>query len=532
MIIEFLALIFNREQNSLIAIPDNYSPELKYHTSWVTVCPAQTIDEREFDKEFSFSNGSLFVKNMQDESLPPDECKNPQKLSMAWFKETVEFGYEIYVEESKGFVPSHYESYESTKYLLEIKSSSWTKFFQHLIEMSKTEEEVILQLDESKPIMEFIWIPLFKVWFKANRLRKIEYQIRKDNINPMPTCQNYNLGEELFFHADIDSFYKEESQEKAFNGLQLKLGLQKAECEAEFDCLEKWSLIPTDQFQFGSSSPLICSNITTVPIWRSTVKKILEKLDRYLYALTQVSGKSLRIVAGVSGVLALPRSRSLKGLLALLDNYVYFKHQKFTIRAPHRIYKIVKYKTNDCDSSLDSSVCWHGVLIVIENSPFFQEKNRICEDRTEILKWTEIKYETSSSDVGAKPSKYIYACKINQKSIEGVGLTYKFDVIVGEFSLSMFSEEQREEIDRLSKKRRNEQLVLKLAVNEVLERPVIDDEDFDLKVDKDDQTINDENPTDKDDSPEPEREDHGNPTESDGSSESEGEDQSNRKKND
>ena len=67
----------------------------------------------------------------------------------------------------------------------------------------------------------------------------------------------------------------------------------KGDCESQFICFEKWSLIPIDQFQFGSSTPATCSDMTTVPIWSNLTKKILIKVDHFLNALSQV--RNLRI---------------------------------------------------------------------------------------------------------------------------------------------------------------------------------------------------------------------------------------------
>lgn len=69
----------------------------------------------------------------------------------------------------------------------------------------------------------------------------------------------------------------------------VKLRMETGEaCRKSCTCLEKWSLIPTDQFQFGSTELPSCSGITTIPVWSSKVKDILKKVDDYLYALSKV----------------------------------------------------------------------------------------------------------------------------------------------------------------------------------------------------------------------------------------------------
>ncbi|KAL6951785.1 hypothetical protein U1Q18_052186, partial [Sarracenia purpurea var. burkii] len=208
-----------------------------------------------------------------------------------------------------------------------------------------------------------------------------------------------------------------------------------------------------------------------------------------------VSGETLRIVAGVSEILQLPY---IKQSFFRPKNYVYFTHEKFSIRPPNIIYKIVKFKTNRCELGIDQ-FCWYAVIIVIHNDPYYDEKKPICEDLNETLGWSEIKYEKLSSEEGQNPSKFIYVCKINNKSIEGIGLTYDWHLHLGALSLFEFPDEYSEEYATKNvineaygelKRLTEEGSEFKVEDSRVIERPSIHDEDFDLESDADDQNLN------------------------------------------
>ena len=80
----------------------------------------------------------------------------------------------------------------------------------------------------------------------------------------------------------------QQAQKQLFDKIILPQNLSEGACELGYKCLKKWLLIPSDQFQFETSSSLICSNMTTIPIWSSTVEGIMQKVDNFLYALHQV----------------------------------------------------------------------------------------------------------------------------------------------------------------------------------------------------------------------------------------------------
>lgn len=59
-------------------------------------------------------------------------------------------------------------------------------------------------------------------------------------------------------------------------------------CEAENQCFTKWLSVPGELFHYLAANPISCSDILTVPIWKSTIKDVLDKFDKFLYAFSQV----------------------------------------------------------------------------------------------------------------------------------------------------------------------------------------------------------------------------------------------------
>ena len=68
-------------------------------------------------------------------------------------------------------------------------------------------------------------------------------------------------------------------------------------CWTNFDCFVKLSVVPIDQFRFGKSSAPLCSNMTTIPVWKhnNIIEYFLKKIDQYLYALYRVRNDTFEI---------------------------------------------------------------------------------------------------------------------------------------------------------------------------------------------------------------------------------------------
>ncbi|XP_065224368.1 uncharacterized protein LOC135848395 [Planococcus citri] len=348
-----------------------------------------------------------------------------------------------------------------------------------------TVKDVDLLLDNTEH-MKFLWIPLFKVWYPVGHyeFRKIVYEIHRNNIDATLQCEDYSLGQELFeFHQHTKTghpLYSKDHQMVVLGGVKLPPPEAEGACEPEYECLMKWQLIPADQFQFGYSESLSCSNLTTVPLWRSTLEGIMKKLDHYLYTLSRVSGKPLRITAGMAGVLQLQNDSWIWG-----SNRDIYLNEDTKLRVPKIIYKVVKFESNQCKG--DAKSCWYGIVIVIHNGPYFVEKSRICEqDKSGELGWEEIRYETWSYE--GPQSKFIYVCSISAGIFSKLGLTFKKDVPVQDLSLLRFpyldennqpswknmKKEVFRELDRLSKTDEK----LRLDDNEIIERPSIDSDKY------------------------------------------------------
>lgn len=204
----------------------------------------------------------------------------------------------------------------------------------------------------------------------------------------------------------------------------------------------------------------------------------------------QVSGKPLRIIAGINKYLKLsPKTWGLKKAVSLT-------HKGVTLYVPRIIYKIVKFKvTNNCKN--EDGGCWYGVMIVIHNDPNFdKDEHHVCLiDKTEELGWEEItKYDKPSGKGGQSKSELIYICPIRSDTMEQVGLTYPGMLPVRELSLKRFPYSHLEQINNLVfddlRRKILQELKPKSPQGEklkeseekgVIERPLIDDDDFKLE---------------------------------------------------
>lgn len=84
------------------------------------------------------------------------------------------------------------------------------------------------------------------------------------------------------------------------------------------------------------------------------------------------------------------------------------------IPVPEILYKVVKYKPNNCPKK---ALCWYSATIVIHNDPNFDpNKDKICKDITADWGWIEVTKQAASESEGTpKQSSYIYVCQSNSK---------------------------------------------------------------------------------------------------------------------
>ncbi|XP_065210277.1 uncharacterized protein LOC135838535 [Planococcus citri] len=434
---KYNALIFDRIKKSLIEVPSNKIPEDANYKQWASACPAEDNNDETnkiFNEEKSLYKNALFVRYIYSEkdqqNFAVNICDKPFKLSIVSFNEISfysEFGYDIYVDKSdeEKFTLSDKSMYRKFQDEMKVLASP-TKLTTRLLGIPYNAIKSILKSRGKETIKQdkekgFIWIPLFKVKIESGQLRKIKYDIRMNNRQPLIECDNHSLGEEMFHNIDAKELYLKDIQEEAFNEAELPKE-SKVACKNTYECFEKWSLIPTDQFQFGSSALPTCSNVTTIPIWSSILKRILQKVDDFLYALSRMAEKPLHIIAGVHKHLLLPSKTTLppKKLMIL-------KKDGFALYVPKIIYKMVKLKSKNTCKEQDPN-CWSGVLIVIHNNPNFKQEHRICENsKTNELGWTEITMYETISTTGARSkseSEHTYVCPITKDTLEHIGLKY------------------------------------------------------------------------------------------------------------
>ncbi|XP_065213993.1 uncharacterized protein LOC135841110 [Planococcus citri] len=165
-------------------------------------------------------------------------------------------------------------------------------------------------------------------------------------------------------------------------------------------CIKPWNLIPEKYFRFHSPTPFSCSYLTTVPVWCYFADGLLEQLDQYIDALTQIiPGKKLQITSGTLGTLALlqreinPKKKILSASLDLLSRItdtepekpkppegIYLAKTKKKIPIPASIYKLIEFKSSICPD--DHRQCWYSIIIELRNAPYTlitTTENHICK---------------------------------------------------------------------------------------------------------------------------------------------------------
>ncbi|XP_065214022.1 uncharacterized protein LOC135841134 [Planococcus citri] len=282
---------------------------------------------------------------------------------------------------------------------------------------------------------------MFRMKYDPSELivRNVTYEIRrntKEQIPPKCKDNQYTLGSEVYkdtIEGTVESLYA--NQAKIFEEFKAPSVTPPCEgekcplpqpnpCENNNDCLDKYSLIPIDQFHLFRNRPLLCSNLFTTPIWKDATKGALEKLDRYLYALFKfLDEKRLHVIAGVSPTQLMLPLKNQSPKKESKKEPVFLDHKNKKIPVPKFVYKLVKYYPRACDSK-DKS-CEYAVMFIAHNDPNFKPKDKICpgkEDFTTTLGWNAI-----TTDIGGKQYNNIYACPNDKKVLKEI---YSFKTIL------------------------------------------------------------------------------------------------------
>ncbi|XP_065213985.1 uncharacterized protein LOC135841106 [Planococcus citri] len=413
-------------------------------------CPAKSGNEDEFNKLHSFGKNCLFVRNSYEKNYFVDDdmdieiCDIPYKLSLIYDKTTdaFSFGFEMYYEKSKhtGFINSNQENYTGITNLY-LRTQILPK-----TPTEDTENSKLLFLDD-KTELGFKWINAFqtKFNFEVNRLIETSYNASY-TARGRRKCDNYDLGNGYFRNRDIsnlyDELYSDANQKRMLENIKLPTSElsdknREAACEPEHECFAKWLSVPSELFHYPAAEPTSCSNLLTVPIWKSTIGDVLKNLDIFLHAFSEAFSYPLgniTILAGVQGILELPTNSEddqSKKMITLGIN---------DMPVPNIIYKIIKFKTEICDKNPNSNQTENeeskkpsckstlrAMIVVIHINPYFdRETDRICEDECKNWKWDEIQYRNTAE--GRIKSKYIYCCSAMDKKVrEQLGIKYEYN---------------------------------------------------------------------------------------------------------
>ncbi|XP_065213762.1 uncharacterized protein LOC135840931 [Planococcus citri] len=460
-----------------------------------TACPAKSTEERTFDDIGSIGKNSLFVREIYAKDHRADEvdhkiCEDSYKLSLIYNAnlDQFEFGFEIYYDKSKfknsDFVDSIRSRYDMITNTHSIKNHVKTAisympnvppvpFLSRLSSFpgaSRIFQEAKIYLNDTRQTeLGFLWIESFftKYNYQQNHAVQTTYNVLVPSITwKSHECDDFNLGNGYFKNTDIvdlyNKLYNEDNQRRMLEGIRVPTSqpndeYKEAACESENECFTKWLSIPSSQFQIISAKPVSCSNLLTVPIWKSTVEKVLNKLDNFLYAVSLILGR-LTIHSGVHGTLQLPiqsdpNKRTKK--ITLGGKYM---------PVPDIIYKLVKYQRSTCtkpaehnqhndndgvdnddggkdddddDDDVDDDVdeskeekcvtSLGAMIVVIHNNPYFNEEtDKVCKDQCEDLGWEEIQ-KINSAEGKPESKSYIYCCKTTDPEVrKKLGINYNF----------------------------------------------------------------------------------------------------------
>ena len=138
-----------------------------------------------------------------------------------------------------------------------------------------------------------------------------------------------------------------------------------------------------------------------IDFYENTLSKYSKIL---LILILQVLGERVLVTSGITDdVLELPIKTKL-GKIFDKKTAIYLYPEKKKIPVPKIIYKIVKYRLNNCTSN---SRCWLSAIIIIHNDPSYDNTsdNRLCDDVTSRWGWNAI-----TEDPNGQKFNNIYVC--------------------------------------------------------------------------------------------------------------------------
>ncbi|XP_065217313.1 uncharacterized protein LOC135843374 [Planococcus citri] len=472
-------LVFDRFTRSLFQLPEQI-PKNTVCDAWAVACPAETPEEKEFIKRYSFTRNGLFLRKIYNKGsnaaeVKKKQCKDPFKFSLTYNVRslTFQFGFETYYDltDAAYFHTHKFDDYKSpgevaksmTGFLKKAKTIVWKEYFRIL--KSAFDSDIRELWFDGNKRMGFAWIYLMKLIFTFSKkiLWRIEYDISPNSRWPVleEQCTDFSLGSEFYEDINLDKLYAKDETTLA----NLKIG--EFGCRSNYNCFQKWLLVPLSQFRFGSSAPPVCSNMVTIPVWKLNGKDqfYLRKIDQYLYALFRYLGEPLHVIAGVRGENQFKKKRGWG------KTTVYLDLDKKIIPIPRIIYKIVEYRLKNCQ--LEEPSCWYSVIIIIHNDPSFKPSDRLCPvELTKQWGWEGIVKDAAAA------AEFIYVCPRTreiQKKLFGITLR-QINVMNGILGWPLFILEDGRNIDN--------KLDIRSEVEKKLEEFITYGEDFDRETQK------------------------------------------------
>ncbi|XP_065216302.1 uncharacterized protein LOC135842668 [Planococcus citri] len=370
---------------------------------YVAACPAFTHQERQFNRDVSLTQRSvfsrrIFAENGSCKNTDVDFCERSFKPAMLYdtCEKQYEIGYEVYYNDGE-ILHKWYSANRKDKYYC-LRSVN-TKKPKHKIEnrtiANSTSKFVDRHEDNndvkfsfknngSRTPLAFYWVNVLSINRSKNNKRvHLErfYWQHYEFTNFQDKCENYN--------QNVDNVYLKKNQKNLLKDIlapaSLFEGNPDLSCGQPYGCLTPSQIIPLWFFSNNSSRLASCSHMNLIPVWKSIADNNLKKVDLFIVATYKHSHHICDIVFGTSGVLKMKISS-----ISNVTRKIYLSNEKRDriVEIPKIIYRVVRV---DLKWEYSDEYIYAYAAIIIHNDPTaVPETDRLCTKNDAPTGWEKI----------------------------------------------------------------------------------------------------------------------------------------------
>ncbi|XP_065216300.1 uncharacterized protein LOC135842666 [Planococcus citri] len=396
------ALLFNTDNETLEDFcHENDDGILPY----LAACPAFTHQEKQFNKDVSLTQQSIFsrlifAKNESPKNTVLDFCEEPFKPVMLYDKceKQYEIGYELYFNDGEISQKWYSTCMKDTYYcLISVNTKKHkNKVENRTIANTTTTSEFKDRHDDDMNVkfhfmngsrtLVFYWIKVLSVRrSKPNKRVNFEYY-RQSSLegynkftNLQDKCENYQLND--------DDLYLKKNQKKLLKDIlvppSLFEGNADLSCGQPYGCLTPSQIIPLWFFSKNSARLASCSHMNLIPVWKSIADNNLKKVDLFIVA----TYKSIKcdVVFGTSGVLEMKTSSASN---ETQEMYLSTAKGDRMAAIPKIIYRVVRV---DLKWQYPDEYIYAYAVIIIHNDPTaVPDTDRLCNKSDAPTGWQKI----------------------------------------------------------------------------------------------------------------------------------------------